>query len=123
MSRLNRTRRHQRRVLTVHRSLFLAAAGTTSLAPQFALAPPRTWDGGGNPDVNWSTALNWDGDASAPVAGDSLTFDGTLGLSNNNDLAVDTSFAGITFAPAPTSGAFTLNGNEIVLGGNVTNSS
>jgi autotransporter-associated beta strand protein len=57
-----------------------------------------------------------------PVAGDSLFFGGSLYLTtNNNNFAVATSFAGITFNSG--AGAFTLGGNGITLGGDVTNSS
>jgi len=89
----------------------LLAAGITDLN-----AAVRTWDGGGNPDFSWSNPSNWDGDSTAPVAGDYLVFDGTVGLTNNNDLAADTSFSAITFPS--TAGAFMLSGNAIKLGAN-----
>ena len=46
---------------------------------------PSTWNGGGTPSVNWSTAANWGGAAIA--AGNDLVFDGPTGLSNTNALA------------------------------------
>ena len=79
-------------------------------------AADRIWTGGGN-DANWSTAANWGG--TAPVASDTLIFGGTAKLESVNDLPEDTPFAGITFGSD--AGAFTLSGNRITLGGNVTN--
>lgn len=85
-------------------------------------AAVRTWDGGGG--VNWSDVANWDGDTSAPVNGDDLVFDGTVGLTNYNDIGGD--WLSITFAP--TAGQFLLQGDTAMrmgTGGNagVTNSS
>ncbi|WP_208300231.1 autotransporter-associated beta strand repeat-containing protein [Prosthecobacter fusiformis] len=77
-----------------------------------------TWNGGGA-DNNWGTALNWGGQL--PLSGDSLFFGGALRLTAANNLTADTQFAGITFnADAE---AFTLSGNRIILGGDVTNNS
>jgi hypothetical protein len=53
-----------------------------------AQAATRTWDGGGG-DNNWSTCANWSTDT-CPVAGDTVTFDGT----STKDSTVDASFAG-----------------------------
>jgi len=78
-----------------------------------------TWNGSG-PDSNWSTGLNWAG-GSPPSGGNALAFAGTTRLTNVNDLSADTSFSGITFNGG--AGAFSLSGNRITLGGNVTNSS
>lgn len=83
----------------------------------------RTWDGGANGD-NWSGNggngnNNWDGNNSAVAANDDLIFSGTVRLTPNNNTAADTSYASITFNN--TAGAFTLGGNRITLGGNVTN--
>jgi fibronectin-binding autotransporter adhesin len=83
-------------------------------------AADRIWDGGGAND-NWSTPINWDGDLTAPAGGDTLTFDGSLRLTPNNNLTADTIFTQLTFAPG--AGSFTLGGNEITLGGNIVNSS
>lgn len=99
--------------------LLLAAAAN------FSSAAVRTWDGGGDPDINWSTAANWVDDI-APVQGDDLVFAGTVGLTNNNDLAVNTWFNSITFVSG--AGAFYLDGNQMRIGANngnkgVTNSS
>ena len=81
-------------------------------------AADRIWDGGGV-SANWSVPANWDGDATAPLANDALYFGGSAKLVNTNDLAADTSFAGLTFNSGP--GAFTLLGNRLTLGGNVMN--
>jgi fibronectin-binding autotransporter adhesin len=84
------------------------------------VAADRIWDGGGAND-SWSTPANWDGDLTAPVGSDTLTFDGSLRLAPTNNLTADTIFTQLTFAP--TAGSFTLGGNEITLGGNIVNSS
>ncbi len=81
-----------------------------------AHAADRTWNGGAG-DLLWSTEGNWGGNALA--AGDALFFGGSAGLANTNDLAADTSFAGITFNSG--AGAFTLWGSGITLAGNVLN--
>jgi autotransporter-associated beta strand protein len=89
------------------------------LAGEPARADTLTWDSGDLPvNGNWSAPTNWVGDV-APVAGDSLIFaipvaGGTR--TTVNDLTVDTLIAGITVNAA----AFVLGGNEIYLGGNVT---
>ena len=54
-----------------------------------------------------------------PVANDVLFFGGTTRPSTTNDIAANTQFNGITFTGA---GQFTLAGNAINLGGNITNS-
>ncbi len=72
------------------------------------------WDGGGS-DNNWSTAANWDHDVS-PIFPISLTFGGSTRLSNTNDLT-GVSATSITFGS--TAGAFTLNGNNLGLNGNI----
>ncbi|HEX9048546.1 MAG TPA: autotransporter-associated beta strand repeat-containing protein [Verrucomicrobiae bacterium] len=93
--------------------LALLALGQTR-----ADAANRTWTGGGD-GVTMSSAANWGG--AAPVAGDSLFFAGTTGLSPNNDFAANTAFAGITFNSG--AGAFTLSGNAINLLADITNNS
>ncbi|HXI69261.1 MAG TPA: autotransporter-associated beta strand repeat-containing protein [Verrucomicrobiae bacterium] len=72
------------------------------------------WDGGGT-DNNWSTGGNWDNNV-VPVFATSLTFAGGTRLNNTNDLTGV--FANsITFDSA--AGAFTLNGNNLGLNGNI----
>jgi len=84
-------------------------------------APAATllWNGGGADD-NWSTALNWS--SVAFTAGDSLQFGGSTRLTPVNNLAADTLIGGIQFLnnTNPTISAFTLSGNRITLGGDIT---
>ncbi len=80
-------------------------------------AAVRTWTGAGNPDFNWSNPANWNGNTNAPVAGDYLVFEGSVGLNNTNDLTAYTSFSAITFN-TNAGGAFVLNGNGIKVGAN-----
>ncbi len=79
------------------------------------------WTGGGNPaDSHWSNPSNWGG--SAPKSYDSLKF-GELtpaSVANSNDYAADTSFSGIVFSG---DSAFTLQGNRVMLDGNIVNGS
>lgn len=84
------------------------------VTPAFA----ATWNGGGA-DANWSTDGNWGG--AAPVPPDALEFGGAVQTTNTNDFSANTQFNGITFAAG--AGTFTLSGNAINLGGNITNSS
>ncbi len=82
----------------------------------------KTWTGLGDPDQNWSTGANWNG-GTPPVATNTLTFAGSTNVITNNDFAVNTAFNALTFSNNNTganTGAFTLNGNAITLGGNIT---
>jgi autotransporter-associated beta strand protein len=72
------------------------------------------WTGGGA-NVNWSTAGNWNNNA-VPVFPIGLTFAGTAGLINHNDLTGITADS-ILFDSA--AGAFVLNGNGLSLTGNI----
>src|SRR4051812_6743477 len=108
------TRRHTRILCCRIGTAALLALGTYA-----AYAASKTWDGGGA-DANWLTGGNWDFDA-APVAADSLFFDGAVQTTANNNFAADTGFSGITFSPGAS--AFTLTGNRITLNGNITNNS
>ncbi|MGB2266148.1 MAG: beta strand repeat-containing protein, partial [Akkermansiaceae bacterium] len=78
-----------------------------------ANAATFTWDGGGG-DSNWSTAANWDPNV-APVynngAYDTLYFDGSTGLTANNDRGDGDNIDSIIFAS--TAGAFTLTGGSL----------
>lgn len=88
-----------------------------SFAPVSVHAANKTWDGGGEDDF-WLTGANWNGN-SAPGATDPLFFTGTVRLANTNNFADATVFSGITFnTPA---GAFILSGNQMTLGGGITN--
>lgn len=79
----------------------------------------NSWDGGGG-NGNWSTAANWDNNA-VPANSSSLTFAGTSQLNAVNDTGTITTFVGLTFAQD--AGAFTLSGNALTMGGNITNNS
>ncbi|GEP46162.1 beta strand repeat-containing protein [Brevifollis gellanilyticus] len=78
-----------------------------------------TWNGGGAND-NWSSALNWSG--TAFTAGDTLQFSGSTRLTPVNDLAADTVVGSIDFLnnTLASTAAFSLSGNRITLGGNIT---
>ena len=88
-----------------------------------ASAATFTWDGGGG-DSNWSTAANWDPDG-APVynngAYDTLNFDGSTGLTTNNDRGDGDNINSIIFAS--TAGAFTLTGGSLDMLGRDASSS
>ena len=75
----------------------------------------NTWDGGGADDY-WGSATNWDNDT-VPTFPAALTFGSTNRLTPVNDLTGVT-ITGLTFAAS--SGAFTLGGNPIMLGGNIS---
>ena len=88
-----------------------------------------TWDGGANPDANWSNNTNWD---QTPVSNDLLVFAGAPPTIHSNDL--DTDYDTGTLTPASFlvggirfdagAGAYTLQGNAIDFGGkNVINNS
>lgn len=81
-----------------------------------------TWDG--SDSSTWSTGTNWVGDL-PPVATGTLEFSGTAANQpTDNDLAAGTSIAGINFTNdgtvATQDTAFTLAGNSITLGGDIT---
>jgi autotransporter-associated beta strand protein len=71
------------------------------------------WAGGAG--GSWSAGGNWDNGV-VPVFPSSLTFAGSTGLNNNNDLT-GIAANGITFDAA--AGAFTLAGNSLGLNGNL----
>jgi fibronectin-binding autotransporter adhesin len=99
------------------RTLSLASA---CLSMYFGVPAARsavvTWDGAG-PDGKWQTGLNWVG-GNPPGAGDSLIFTGNTRPVSTNNFGAGFLFSGLTFNnPA---GIFTLTGNSITLGGNIT---
>jgi hypothetical protein len=79
----------------------------------------RTYDGGGANNL-WSTAANWDGDASL-TSGDVLIFGTSGDLTINNDLAPNFAIGGITFNTGVPS--TTLTGNVIDFTGGILNNS
>lgn len=105
----------------------LSIVCTMGLLPLVSNADSLTWDG--DQDGNWETDnagdTNWDNVGSVlPVAGDDLSFGGVSNTSTTNDVADLTSFTGIAFTNDGSAGtqdaAFTLAGNSITLGGNIT---
>src|SRR5437773_11864893 len=66
--------------------MFLMVLVATFRFSTHAAFVTKTWDGGGSTN-NWSEAANWSDDI-APVAGDSLIFDGT----STKNAVVDASF-------------------------------
>jgi autotransporter-associated beta strand protein len=82
-------------------------------------AATLVWNGGGADD-NWSTTGNWTGVAF--TAGDLLQFGGGTRLTPVNNLAADTLVGGIEFTnnTSASTAAFSLSGNRITLGGNIT---
>ena len=77
-----------------------------------------TWTGGSGTGNYWSDSANW---TSALLAGNSLAFAGSTRLNNTNDTIAATVYSNIVFNAG--AGAFTLNGNAVTLGANVTNNS
>jgi fibronectin-binding autotransporter adhesin len=78
-----------------------------------ATGGPSQWTGNSATDSNWSDSANW---SALPPAGSQLYFAGNNRLNNTNDFTTGTAFGNILFAPG--SGAFVLNGNNIVLNQN-----
>lgn len=102
--------------MKAQKALFCLGAG--ALAAAFP-ASAATWTSNATAGANWTVADHWSGDI-APVAGDSLAFNPPVAggtRTTNNDFAAGTSFTNISFGGA----AFVLNGNSIVLTGNITN--
>ncbi|HUB68569.1 MAG TPA: autotransporter-associated beta strand repeat-containing protein [Candidatus Methylacidiphilales bacterium] len=93
-------------------------------------AATDTWDGGGADNL-WTDSNNWGGatpnaNALANLSADSLVFSGTVNTTTSNNYtytgtnslaAFNSAFNGITFADD--FGSFTLNGNEVLLTGQV----
>jgi autotransporter-associated beta strand protein len=79
----------------------------------------QTWTNAGGGD--WKTAANWSGPAPTDNGSGTLTFSGLgVAVSTNND-ATNFTATGIAFANT-SSGAFTLAGNSLTLGGNISTS-
>jgi autotransporter-associated beta strand protein len=87
-----------------------------SIDLQITSVPSGVWNGGGNPNFNWSVAANWRGTALSGT--DPLDFTGSTGLNNTNDTASETAQS-ILFDS--TAGAFALYGNPITLAGDISN--
>jgi len=98
------------------RRILVAACAAVLGGGTAASATELTWSGANANNSLWSTATNWIGNT-APVAHDSLVFDGFARLTPNNDFAANTPFDGITFAAS--AGAFNLVGNQLTLAGDI----
>ena len=116
---------NQRILFSIHagtldgRGLMVAIAlAIVATRPDISVAATATWNG--NASVNWADAANW---SNAPLSGDSLVFAlaGSSGTTLNNNLSADFSIGGITFNSGAS--AYTVNGSEITLIGNIANSS
>jgi len=114
-------------------STFAVALALMATAPAGAVNTD-TWNGGGTPDGNWTTANNWGG--TAPIAFDALLFDGNQQTLTTNNFSAGTYFDNLAFSGS--ADAFTLSGNALNLitytngidgstvtsvGGNITNGS
>ncbi|NNM28266.1 MAG: hypothetical protein HKO57_01995, partial [Akkermansiaceae bacterium] len=93
---------------------YFAGTGTMTVT----ITPPSTWDGGGG-DANWTTAANWFGDF-APVIPARLVFAGTTNTATNNDYAAGSAFNRIDFSNTGAGEGFSLGGNDITLGGDIS---
>jgi fibronectin-binding autotransporter adhesin len=104
------------------RTWCLVAAAVVSIVPSPTRAATDVWTGtDATFPLNWN-ANNWFGGNSPPLATDVLVF-GTANGANttlNNNLPVDFILNGISFIPNAAS-AYTFNGNEITLNGNINN--
>lgn len=81
-----------------------------------AHATALTWDGGGTPSGNFSTATNWSTDVAPAATGDTLTFAGTANLSAVNDSVTSLATSGTAITFASGAGAFTVSGNALTVG-------
>lgn len=79
----------------------------------------QIWDGGGA-DTNWGTANNWDSNT-LPNFANAITFTGGTRTTNVNNLTADTTIGGINFSNT-TANPFTISGNRITLGGDISTS-
>ncbi len=98
----------------------IAAFAVISLGFQspFLISADFTWDGGGG-DGNWATADNWAGNI-APTSGNSIAFTGNTNVDTVNNLAANSTIAGIEFDDTGgAAGNFTLSGNSIELTGSI----
>jgi autotransporter-associated beta strand protein len=75
------------------------------------------WNGGSASDNFWNDSANWSGNGITPNA--PLIFSGNTRLNNTNNTASGTTYSNIVFNPG--AGAFVLNGNLILVNGNLTN--
>lgn len=87
--------------------------------PALLSAQTATWEGGEGP--LWSSGGNWLA-GSVPVPGDTLVFTGEDDTESENDLAPDFLVGGLSIERTDAASFFSLSGNRLVLGGDVTTS-
>ena len=105
--------------LTIYGTNGSVEAVTTAILVIGGGATSPLWDGGSATGNFWNDSANWSGVALA--ANDALIFDGNLRVNNTNNTTAGTTYSNIIFNSG--AAAFTLNGNSIALGGNITNNS
>ena len=93
---------------------FAASGGSLTVT----VANANYWTGGANPNFVWSNAANWS--VQTPANGTPVTFTGSVGLSNTNDIS-GLNLGGMTFSNS--AGAFNISGNSIQLSGAIASSS
>lgn len=98
---------------------FTVSTATPGQVNLVASGGPPVWNGGSATVNNWSDPANWNGVTINP--NDTLYFAGSTRLNNINDTTADTTYTDVVFNTG--AGAFTLNGNSIILAGNVANNS
>jgi autotransporter-associated beta strand protein len=95
--------------------IFNALSGVVSVT----IGAPSIWTGGGNPTSNWNNSANWV-NGLLPSNSQSVTFSGSTGLNNTNNLA-NLIVGGLSFDSL--AGPFVLSGNSIQLAGPLFNAS
>ena len=84
------------------------------------VANPAIWDGGSAIDANWNSSTNWISDVTPSTNSTAvLTFVGTMRTNNSNNFPTNTAFGDINFSNTTAGQSFTLNGNRIILNGNI----
>lgn len=117
-----------RRIFSAARLSFPLATALAALLATSNSRAGQTWDGGGG-DNNWNTTNNWDLNVLATFTSP-INFQGNTRNTAVNNLTADTTvIGGINFVNNGTTinsdnisrvNAFTLSGNRITLGGNIT---
>jgi len=98
-------------------TLAIAALAASLAGPADAVTV--TWTGAGV-NSNWLTNANWAA-GTHPFNGDSLVFQGSTQLVNQNNTITGLTLSGISFAA--NAGAFTLNGVDVLSNGDIGNAS
>ncbi|MCX6879755.1 MAG: autotransporter-associated beta strand repeat-containing protein [Verrucomicrobia bacterium] len=97
--------------------IFAASGGYITLT---IASLEQIWTGGGGAPFTWGTNANWSS-LLAPTNGKPLTFAGSIGLANTNNIPAFLDVAGMAFTGS--AGPFSLSGNSILLSGGISNSS